>query len=373
MTEATQTSDEAVPPNEPAPRDPVKRWTTGLLVLSAVLVAYYLWSDRGTPFSSQARVHARVVPVAAEVSGTVTEVLVSNNQAVSAGEVLFRIDATQYALALASAEADLESARQTTGASEAGLVAAQASVKSAQANLARSQQDVKRLRRIKSQDPGALSDRRIESAVATLKVSEQQVVAARAQLEQARRDLGRQGEANARIQQARAAVEQARVDLGHTQVRAPTDGVVTDVRLDKGNFAGAGAPQMTFISTGDIWVQADFTENNLGHLAPGDPVELAFDVYPGRVFAGNVREIAFGVAVDSTPLGSLPSVANNRQWLRNAQRFPVVVDFEMQREERRALRVGAQASVIAYASDNWLLRALGKLSIRISSCLSYAY
>jgi multidrug resistance efflux pump len=145
------------------------------------------------------------------------------------------------------------------------------------------------------------------------------------------------------------------------------------VRVDRGNFAGAGAPQMTFISTDDVWVQADFTENNLGHVDQGDPVGVIFDVFPGRVFKGTVRTTGFGVAVDSAPLGTLPTINNNRQWLRDSQRFPVVVSFEMSPDDIRKLKVGSQASVTIYASDNWFFNALGKLYLRIGSILSYAY
>ncbi len=354
-------------------KDPVKVWTLRVVAVALLLMVFYLIADRVTPVSTQARVHALVVPVAAEVSGTVTDVLVNRNQLVSAGDVLFRIDRTQYELAVVSAEANLETARQATGASEAGIPAAEAGVRAAQANLERSRQDTERLRRIKQQDPGAISDRRLEAAETTLRVAQEQVNAARASLEQARRNLGETGEQNARIQQALAALEQAQVNLSRTEVLAPTDGVVTDVRVDRGNFAGAGVPQMTFISTTDIWVQADFTENNLGKVDRGDEVDIVFDVYPGRVFDGNVRDLSFGVAVDSAPLGSLPTVQNNRQWLRDAQRFPVVVGFDMEREDMRQLRVGAQATVVIYATDSWIFNTLGKLYIRVGSILSYAY
>lgn len=358
----------------PAPKgDPVRAWTIRILLLSVVLLAGYLTADRLTPVSSQARVHTRVVPVAAEVSGTIAEVSVENNQPVRAGDLLFRIDDDRYRFAVASAQANLQSARQATGASSASVDAAAASVTSAQAALRRSEQDAVRLRRIKAEDPGAISDRRIESAEASLVVSQQQLAAARANLEQARQNLGDEGEDNARIRQAQAALEAAKLDLARTSVRAPANGVVTDVRLDRGNFASAGAPQLTFISTDDVWVQADFTENNLGHVERGDKVGLIFDVFPGRVFKGTVRSTGFGVAVDSAPLGSLPTINNNRQWLRDAQRFPVIVDFDMAVQDRRKLKVGAQASAIIYATDSAFFNALGSVYIRIGSILSYAY
>jgi multidrug resistance efflux pump len=373
MTEEQQTDETKADPVEAPEKDPVRRWTIRVLVLCVVLLFAYLVADRITPYSSQARVHALVVPIAADVSGTVTEVAVRNNQVVQAGDVLFQLDDERYRFAVASAEASLQSARQATGASAASVDAAQAGVRSAQAAFVRAEQDAVRLRRIKNQDPGAISDRRLESAEASLIVSRQQVAAARANLEQARQNLGETGDDNARIQQAQAALESAQLNLEHTRIVAPAAGVVTDVRVDRGNFAGAGAPQMTFISTDDIWVQADFTENNLGHVDEGDPVGILFDVFPGRVFKGTVRTTGFGVAVDGAPLGSLPTINNNRQWLRDAQRFPVVVSFEMSSDDMRKLKVGSQASVTVYASDSWIFNTLGKLYMRIGSIFSYAY
>ncbi len=374
MTEPDENHiDDATESGTTKSRDPVKTWTLRLLVLSLVILIAYLVFDRMTPYSSQARVHALVVPIAAEVSGTVVEVGVGTNQHVNAGELLFRLDPTQYDLAVAGAEASLEAARQAVGASEAAIPAAEAGVRSAQASLEKAEQDAIRLRRIKAQDPGAISDRRVEAAEATLKVAGEQLEAAKANLEQARQNLGRTGDENSRVLQANAALEQARVNLSRTEIRAPTDGVVTDVRVDRGNFAGAGAPQMTFVSTEDVWVQADLTENNLGNVDPGDRAGVVFDVYPGRVFEGTVRDLAYGVAVDSAPLGSLPTVDNDREWLRASQRFPVVLDFQMPGEDMQRLRVGAQASVIVYTSDSSILRLLGGLYLRLVSLLSFAY
>ncbi len=373
MTENTETEEQKTEPKAPPQKDPVRTWTVRVLALSAILLVGYLTADRLTPVSSQARVHTLVVPIAAEVPGRVTEIAVANNQLVKAGDVLFRIDNDRYRLAVASAEANLQSARQATGASAAGVDAAEASVASAQASLVRTEQDAQRLRRIKRQDSGAISDRRLETAEASLLVAEQQLAAAKANLEQARQNRGGVGEDNSRIKQARSALAAAQLDLERTAILAPATGVVTDVRVDRGNFAGAGVPQMTFISTDDVWVQADFTENNLGHVDRGDAVGLAFDVFPGRVFKGTVRATGFGVAVDSAPLGSLPSISNNRQWLRDAQRFPVIIDFDMPPDDMRKLKVGAQASAIIYASDSWFFNTLGALYIRIGSIFSYAY
>jgi len=361
-------------PEESAGRDPVRKWTFIVLGLCIVLMILYVAGDRLTPYTTQARVHAVVVPIAAEVSGTVTEVAVASNQLVAAGDLLFRIDRDRYELAAETARVNLQTARQATGASAASVDAAQAQVAAARAQLERAGKDTERLRRIKGEDPGAVSDRRLEMSEASLKVAQSQLTAAEANLERARQDLGETGEQNTRILQAQTALAQAELDLSRTEVVAPSDGIVTEVRVDRGNFAQAGAPLMTFLATDDVWVQADFTENNLGNIESGDPVEIVFDSLPGKVVKGTVRTTGFGVQVDSAPLGSLPTISNDRQWLRDAQRFSVQVAFELpEARDRLGMRVGAQASVIVYTGDNPLFNTLGRIRMRLVSLFTYAY
>jgi multidrug resistance efflux pump len=96
---------------------------------------------------------------------------------------------------------------------------------------------------------------------------------------------------------------------------------------------------------------------------------------PGEVFAGRIRSIGLGVSSGQPPApGTLPSIDNNRDWLRQSQRFPVIISFDpAQQALRRSLRIGGQVSVIAYAKDNIVLRRLGEMYIRLMSWLSYAY
>jgi len=131
---------------------------------------------------------------------------------------------------------------------------------------------------------------------------------------------------------------------------------------------------MTFIAIHDLWIQADFTENNLGNINPGDPVALVLDVQPGHVYKGTVRSVGFGVATSNNALGSLPTIDNDPDWLRSAQRFPVIIDFDPGTlDAPLGVRVGSQATVIVYTGDRWLLNWLGALYIRLNSILSYAY
>jgi multidrug resistance efflux pump len=354
--------------------DPVRKYTLITLGACVVLMLFYLIADRVTPYTSQARVNALVVPIAAEVSGTVVEVAVSSNQSVSAGDLLFQVERQRYELAVENALANLESAHQATRAGSADIDTAQAKVVSAKASLQSASQDAVRLRRIKTEDAGAISDRRIEIAENALAAAQGGLSAAESNLHKAREALGETGDNNTKVLQAQAALEQAQLDLTRTSVIAPGDGLITDVRVDRGNFTGAGAPLMAFLGTGDVWIQADLTENNLGNVDAGDEVEIVFDALPGNVFKGTVRTTGFGVSVDSAPLGSLPTIDNDRAWLRDAQRFSVLIDFDLKdQEDRLGIRVGAQASVIVYTGDNWIMNFFGKIKMRLVSVFTYAY
>lgn len=373
-----QTNQENQEPQESkaaAPeKDPVRTWTFIILGLCIVMTILYLVADRQTPFTSQARVHAFVVPIAPQVAGNVIRVEVNNNDHVKSGQVLIRIDPTDYKLAVASAEATLKVVQQSVDAGVAGVEAAEANVQAARANMWRSEQDAVRMRRIRDEDPGAISERRIDSAEASLAAAVAQLAAAEASLESARSALGQIGENNADIQNAQTALDKARVDLERTILLAPRDGVVSDMRIDQGNFAAAGAPLMTFIAIHEVWVRADLTENNLGNVNAGDRVEMTFDVQPGKIYTGKIRETGFGVQVDSNALGTLPTIDNQRSWLRDAQRFPVLIDFESDKAlEQMGLRVGSQVSVIVYTGNNWLLNFLGGIYIRVVAVMSYAY
>jgi len=368
-----KSNSEEVATSQKAYRDPVRMWTFIVLGICFLLLVWYLRADRVTPYTSQARLHATVVPIAPEVSGVITSVEVENNQFVEEGQELFKIDKHNYELALQIAKAQFDAAQQATAASASAVDAAKASLDAANSNLVLAKQDAERMRNIREEDQGAISLRRLEVAESSLASAEAAVTAARATVKQAQEAYGAEGENNYRILQAQAKLEHAEHDLGKTTVLAPNKGLVTGVQLEKGKFAAAGSPQMTFIGTQKFWVQAEFTENNLAHIRPGSEVEMVFDVFPGKVFKGTVREMGYGVAVDTTPLGALPTIENNRDWLRDAQRFPVLIDFEDMEYANEVVKVGAQVTVVIYTGDHWLSNALTKLYIRIVSVFTYAY
>ena len=160
-----------------------------MLVLIVASLTWYFVSDRLTPYTSQARVQAFVVPVAAEVSGKVLKVHVKNNDEVQPGQPLFDIDPVPYRIALQRSRSDYESVRLSVNGSNAAVGAARAALQAATASRVYAEQDATRLEQIFKEDPGAISMRRVESARANRIKARSQEVAARGR--PAPRDRGR--------------------------------------------------------------------------------------------------------------------------------------------------------------------------------------
>ena len=363
-------------PQQNEAADSVKRGGKLIGAIIVLSLVWYLLADRFTPYTSQARVEGYVVAVAPKVAGLITQVWVNNNQEVNEGELLFQIDQSQYEIALARARSDLESARRQVSAGSASVDSARANLLAAQANADRSQKNAERLSRLHQEDAGTISRRQLESAQANLAADRARVTAAEAGVQAAIEQMGGSEERdNSILITAMTAVEKAQLDLENTMVRASSAGIITDLRADVGNYAATGSPVMTLVAMEDVWISANYTENNLGHIQVGTPVEILFDVLPGTIFPGVVRSIGLGVSGSNAPSpGTLPTIDNNRDWLRQAQRFPVIVSFDAQQEGlRQQLRIGGQVSVIAYSEGHGILKLLGKLYIRIMSWFSYAY
>lgn len=376
MTDAAPPAPAPTP--APAPADPAKKGIRWVLLLIVLSLAWYLLADRYTPYTQQARVGAFVIPVAAEVAGRVIRVNVRNNQDVKAGDVLFELDPQPLQIAVDRAKADLESTRRQVGASTAGIASAQASLRAAQANELKTRQDNQRLEGLYKQDPGTISVRLLEVSRANREQAVAQVAAARAEVQRAQEQEGGNTDTNAQLRSAASALAKAELDLANTRIGARSAGLITDLRTDVGQFAAVGSPVMTLIAIHDVWISADLTENNLGRVQPGTPVSIVLDALPGEVLDGRVRSVGYGVSVGQTPApGTLPSIQNSRDWLRPAQRFPVIIEFTEAAKKRlvdnRAIRAGGQAEVMAFPTEGNLLNPLGRLFVGLMSWLSYAY
>lgn len=350
-------------------RDPVRQWTLIVLAIIAVLFLYSIIADRMTPYTSQAIVQAYVVRVAPEVSGRVLEMGVSDNQKVEAGGLLFRIDPQPYEIALKQAEAKVDGVGQKIGANTAGVASAQERLVEAKANRDNVVEQGKRI--LELVEKGVYAKARGDRAKAEMEAAEASVREAEAEVERAKEQLGPQGADNPELREAVSAVEKAKLDLVRTKVIAPSDGVVTNLQLTLGQFAGVGQSVLTFIDARDVWLSANFRENSLESIVQDAPVQIVLDVFPGRVFDGKVETVGWGVAQGAVdPATGLPKISAPMGLTRTPQRFPVRINLN-EKDYLPGMRLGSQGNVIVYATNNLITNAIGALWIRIVALLTY--
>jgi multidrug resistance efflux pump len=350
---------------------PVKLWTGAAVTLCIAIFVCHVLSDKYTPYTSNGRIEAFVVPIVPQVSGALTQVNVTNNQFVTSDQVLAIVDSAKYELAVRRAQADLQQATQTSEADVSVVSTAQARVAEAEANLRNA--EVKGARLIKLSKQGAASVSRADDARSRIEASKAKLASAQSELEKARSNLGGTGQDNARVRSALVALESAQLDLARSSITAPGDGIITNLTIDVGHFAGTGVPLMTFIATRQVWIQADMRENCLINIKNGNPVELVLDAAPGKVFQGEVMSVGYGVSNNTTnSLGGLATVQPTQGWLREAQHMPVLIRFTDD-ATKGLKRAGGQVNVIIYTGDHTLLNSLGRIWIRMISLLSHLY
>jgi hypothetical protein len=220
---------------------------------------------------------------------------------------------------------------------------------------------------------GVYAKARQDQATKEIEVAEASVREAASEVERARQELGPQGNDNPQFREALAAVEQAKLDLVRTTVLAPSDGVITNLQLTDGEFVAVGQAALTFIDTSDAWINANFRENSLGNIKPGDPVELVLDTLPGRIFAAKVQSVGWGVSQGSIdPDTGLPKINEPMGLIRNPQRFTVKIEPNREDYVPGSVRYGSQANVIVYATDNAIVNAIGAFWIRLAVLLVFA-
>ena len=356
---------------KPKKVDPISRITKIVLAICLLIFIWYLFADRFAPYTDQARIKTLVVPLVPRVSGYLTEVDIRLHSVVSDGQLLFQIDKRPFELAVSKAEADLENVAQQVGALNATVKSAKGRLGVAKAQLDRAQRNYDRTQRVLEKNPGALSQADKDRTETGLAQAVERLTSAEADLDKAKQQLGTSGSENAQLRAAVVTLEQAQLDLAFSTINAPSQGVIESFNVDVGHYAQAGQPLATFISTHDVWIQADMRENNIANIKMGDEVEFGLDIAPGKIFNGTVRSIGYGVSTgENDNRGTLPTVSSSQEWLRDPQRFPVVIKIE-DKEAFNLIRSGGQADVIIYASDSSILNFIGWFQIRISSWLSY--
>ncbi|WP_117195866.1 efflux RND transporter periplasmic adaptor subunit [Rhizobium terrae] len=281
-----------------------------LLTLSmvgcAAILSWHLWSFyMEAPWTRDAHVRADIVRLAPDISGPVTEVLVSDNAQVEKGTALFRIETDRFELALREAEAQLQSTK-------------------AAAELARI--DFERYQLLASREAASLKERQH----------------AESQMHQA----------DAAYQSALAALDLAKLNLERTTVKAPSSGTITNFSLRRGNYISAGSAVGVLVERESIYIAGYFEETKLPRIHIGDRVKIDIMGEPESVM-GHVAGIAAGIEdrERSDSAGSLASVAPTFSWVRLAQRIPVRIDFEGVPDAVR-LVAGRTATVSVEPKDN---------------------
>ncbi|MFB0488685.1 multidrug resistance efflux pump [Methylobacterium sp. OAE515] len=273
----------AVTPPSPDRPTPVPPSAFGLFAASAAVVgsgllAWLAWTYYfDSPWTRDGSVRVYTAQVAAEVSGRVTDVLVSDNQAVRKGDVLFRIDDRDYRIAVLRAQAALERAA--------------AELRNSQAKAARRNQ--------------------LDDLAVSIEVRQTYQSVADA--------------AQAAYQGATADLDNAKLNLERVEVRSPVNGYVTNLLLQAGTYATIGQAAMTLINADSYWVAGYFEETQLRQIAVGDPVSITLMGYSDAPIEGEVESLARGIMdPNATPgVAGLPSVNPVFTWVRLAQRIPV--------------------------------------------------
>ena len=281
----------------------VKYLVTGAIVTVAAVAFGLKYRDYVTnPWTRDGQVMATVIQITPRVSGPIISLPIVDNQFVKAGDTLFEIDPRTYKAAVAQAEAQL----------------AQAKV---EVDEAKSEAD--RGQRLQDKDKGAISEQEVISRHNTLRAAQATA-------------LG-----------VEAALDQAQLDLDFTTVKAPVDGYITNLTLRTGSQAVANQAALAFIDVNSYWVYGFFKETCIKGMTEGDLAVVTLMSYPDTPMSGRVDSLGWGIAQQdgSTGQNLLPNISPTFEWIRLAQRVPVVIHLTEVPDEV-ALRVGTTASVL---------------------------
>ncbi|MEP7211403.1 MAG: HlyD family secretion protein, partial [Alphaproteobacteria bacterium] len=301
-----------------APPSKQRSWLRIALMVSVPLliavVGGYMWLTGGRYVSTDnAYVQQDMVSVSPDVSGRIVAVNVKENQRVKKGDLLFRIDPETFQIALAQADAALASARvqvdtlsTDTGSAQADIESADADIQLAQATFDRQAALMKR---------GFTTRASFDAAAHEVAAAKARLSTARASAAKARNQMGSGTGATgapAAIQAAMAARAKAALELARTSVYAQDDGIVSQTgRLQVGNIMPSGVPVLSLVRSGTAWVEANYKETDLNHMAVGQCALVKLDAYPGLKIQGHVASIGAGTGSE---FSVLPAQNANGNW-----------------------------------------------------------
>jgi membrane fusion protein (multidrug efflux system) len=303
-----------------------------LMLLGPLLViigaAYFYFTGGRYESTDDAYVQTAHVDVSTNVAGRVMELAVRDNQTVHKGDLLFRLDDAPFRIAVEEAAAQLSSARLQVETLKANYRQRQAELTSALDTQAFQQREYDRQQRLLGS--GIASQTQVDHALHARDEARTQVAGVQQQIGAVAASLG--GNPNIApdrhplVQQAQATLDKAKLNLSYTVIAAPSDGVVTRVeQLQVGSYINASAPVFALVSTRDIWIEANFKEDQLTHMRPGQQASVQVDSYPGRSFEGKVASVSPGTG---SQFSVLPPENATGNWVKVVQRLPVRVELD---------------------------------------------
>jgi membrane fusion protein (multidrug efflux system) len=322
----------------------VRRILFALLPIALVIGGYVYVTGGQVMSTDNAYVEANTVGVSTDVAGTVASVDVHDNQVVKKGQVLFRLKQDSFKIALDAAQAQLGTVRNQILTLKASYTQALAQIAQAQADVPYYQTAFKRQQSLASST--AYNKAAFDKAQQDLSAAQQKVKVAQAQAAAALAQLGNDPdqtvEENPFYQQALAAVADAQRDLNDTVVKAPFDGIVTNVpALQVGQYLKAAQPGFSLVSNTDIWVEASPKETELTYVRPGQPVTVTVDTYPGVEWKGVVGSIS---PASGSSFSLLPAQNTTGNWVKVVQRIPMIIHLTGLADKPQ-LRVGMSVIV----------------------------
>ncbi|VWB37677.1 HlyD family secretion protein [Burkholderia lata] len=307
-----------------------------VLVAALAWIAYWLLSDRYYEDTDDAYVAGSIVQVAAQIPGSVTDVVVADTQAVRAGQTLVKLDDTEASVAFAQAKAQLAQAvRQVANAKISNTMYVEA-VNARRADLSLAQ-------RAFAARSGAsveiVAPEELARARAAVAGAQANLAAAQAQLDAARA-LGTKlpVDESPGVVQAAAQFKLAYRNLKRTTIVAPVDGTIGQRSVQVGQQVGPGVPLMSIVQLNQLWIEANFKEGQIRHMRVGQPVEVVSDLYGSRVtYRGRVQGFSAGTG---SAFSMLPSQNAAGNWIKVVQRVPVVIALDARDLAAHPLRVG---------------------------------
>ncbi|HET6552387.1 MAG TPA: efflux RND transporter periplasmic adaptor subunit [Dyella sp.] len=341
--------------NGMAAKDPAKRRRALLIVAfvfilgGAIWLALWLFVFSRREKTDNAYVGGNQVAISAQVPGTVVAILADDTQRVEAGQILVKLDNTDAEVRLQQASSTLAQAvrqvrQQTDSASGADAQVAKARVdlKKAQADLARRQPLIAE----QAEAPEVVQHLRdgVDQAQAAYDAAQAQASAAHAAIE------GTVIANNPSVEQARANFRAAWIAARRNDIYAPLTGYVAQRSVQLGNSVQPGQQLMTVVPLHDLWVDANFKENQLRHIRVGQPAKIESDVYGGSVeFHGKV--IGLGAGTGSV-FSLLPAQNATGNWIKVVQRVPVRIALDDKELDQHPLRVGLSTEVTVDITDD---------------------